>query len=42
MTIDKITFKLFGKKSTVYRVLDANGEVVQCFETLAEAQGYVA
>lgn len=42
MTIDKITFKMFGQKTTVYRVLDANGEVVKVFETLSAAQAYVA
>lgn len=42
MTIDKLTFKLFGKKTTVYRALDENGEVVQVFETLEAAQAYVA
>lgn len=42
MTIDKITFKMFGKKTTVYRALNADGEVVQVFETLEAAQAYVA
>lgn len=41
-TIDKLTIKLFGKKETVYRVLDADGEVLRVFATLAEAQAHVA
>lgn len=40
--IDSITFKLFGKKETVYRVLGASGEPVQVFGTRAEAEAYVA
>ena len=40
MTITKLTIKLFGNKETLYRVLDADGEVVQVFSTLEEAKAF--
>jgi transposase-like protein len=42
MKIDSIIIKLFGTKSTIYRVLDNSGEPLQVFETRAEAEAYVA
>jgi hypothetical protein len=42
MTINKLTIKLFGKKETIFRVLDKDGEVVKVFLTLEEAQAFVA
>jgi hypothetical protein len=41
MTIDKITIKMFGTKGTIYRVLDSDGEVVQVFESLADAVAFI-
>lgn len=42
MTISKITIKFLGKKETLYRALNANGEVLQVFSTQAEAEAWVA
>ena len=42
MTISKMTIKFLGQKCTVYRVLDKDGEVVQVFESLEEANAFVA
>lgn len=41
MTIDKITVKFLGKKETIFRAIQ-DGEVVQVFETKAEAEAWVA
>ena len=41
MTIDKLTIKFMGKKETVFRVLDKDGEVLRCFETETEAQEWI-
>lgn len=41
MTIDKITVKLFGKKETLYRAIDADGEVIRVFESPEDAQAWV-
>lgn len=42
MTINKFTIKFLGKKETVFRGLDENGEVVQVFATKAEAEAWLA
>lgn len=41
MTIDSITLKLFGTKSTVYRAIE-NGEVVRVFDNREEAEAWIA
>ena len=42
MTINKMTIKMLGQKCTVYRVIDQCGEVVRVFESLEEAQAFLA
>lgn len=41
MTINAITIKLFGNKNTVFRVLNATGEVVQVLATKEEAEAWI-
>lgn len=42
MTISKMTIKFLGKKETVFRVLDKEGEVVGVFASLEEAKAFLA
>lgn len=42
MKIHAMKIKLFGKVGTLYRVLDAKGEVLQVLETEAEAAAWIA
>ena len=42
MTISKMTIKFLGKKETVFRVLDKDGEVVSVFASLEEAAAFLA
>jgi len=41
MTISKITMKFLGKSSSLFRVLDAAGEVLQVLETKQEAEDWI-
>ena len=41
MTINKMAIKFLGKKGIIFRVLDKNGEVLQVFTDLAEANEYI-
>jgi len=42
MKVTAIKIKLFGKVDTLYRVLAANGEVLQVLETRQEAEAWIA
>lgn len=42
MTISKMTIKFLGKKETIYRALNAKGEVVQVFADKEEAEAWLA
>jgi hypothetical protein len=42
MQITKLTMTIFGKRGFVYRVEDANGEVLKVCATLSEAQQWMA
>jgi transposase-like protein len=42
MKVSAIKIKLFGKTETMYRAIDANGEVVQVFESKEEAESWIA
>jgi transposase-like protein len=42
MKVSKIKMKLFGKSAVLFRVLDAQGQVLQVLETEAEALGWIA
>lgn len=42
MTINTFNMKFLGKKITMFRVLDNNGEVLQVLETKEEAQAWIA
>lgn len=42
LILDKLTIKFLGKKETVYRLLDNNGEVVRVFATKEEAEAALA
>lgn len=42
MTINAMKFKFLGKTSTLFRVLDASGEVLQVLETKEEAEAWIA
>lgn len=42
MTINAMKIKLFGKVATMYRVLDADGGVLQVLETQEEAAAWIA
>lgn len=41
LIIDKLTIKFLGKKVTVWRVLDAEGEVVKVACSKDEAQAFI-
>lgn len=42
MKVTAIKIKLFGKTETLFRVLDASGEVLQVLETREEAEAWIA
>lgn len=42
MKVTSIKIKLFGKTQTMFRVLDAHGQVLQVAETEAEALAWIA
>ena len=42
MTITKMTIKFLGKKETVYRVLDASGEVLHVACSAEDAAAWVS
>lgn len=42
MKVTALTIKLFGKKETVWRVLDAAGEVVHVAASEADASAWLA
>jgi hypothetical protein len=42
MTINTFNMKFLGKKITMFRVLDNNGEVLQVLETKEEAEAWIA
>ena len=42
MRVNKFSIKFFGKKVTVYRVLDARGNVLQVLETQEAAEQWIA
>jgi hypothetical protein len=41
MTISTLKIKLFSNTATMYRVLNAAGEVVQVFDNRAEAEAFI-
>ena len=41
MTISPIRIKFLGKTATLFRVLDATGEVLRVYETKAEAEAFL-
>jgi hypothetical protein len=41
MTISTIRIKFLGKTATLFRVLDAAGEVLQVCETKAQAEAFI-
>ena len=41
MSIDIITIKFMGKKGSLYRVIDADGEVLQVLCTKQEAEEWM-
>jgi len=42
MTISKMTIKFLGKKETIYRALNVNGEVVRVFADKEEADAWLS
>lgn len=42
MKVTSIKIKLFGKTATMFRVLAANGEVLQVLETKQEAEEWIS
>ena len=42
MQVEKFKMKFLGKMLTFFRVLDADGEVLQICETPEEAQNWIA
>lgn len=42
MKVTSMKIKLFGKVATMFRVLDAQGEVIQVCETKEEAEAWIA
>lgn len=41
MTINIIKIKFLGKTAAMYRILNSAGEVLQVFESKAEAEAYI-